>query len=170
MLVKELSIMVMSLASFATDVPSPMERPTWAAFKAGASFVPSPVTATTCPTSCRSSTSRFLSMGLAREIIFSSGIRIRSSSSDNAANSGPVMMLRSPSSFVHRPMRLPISRAVATVSPVTIFTDTPALRHWATASGTSERTGSAMATNPIRHRSVTCTPSAKTVSSVSSSS
>ena len=43
----ELSTMVMSLASFATDVPSPIDKPTWAAFKAGASLVPSPVTATT---------------------------------------------------------------------------------------------------------------------------
>ena len=43
----ELSTMVMSLASLATDVPSPIDRPTWAAFKAGASLVPSPVTATT---------------------------------------------------------------------------------------------------------------------------
>ena len=40
---KELSIMVMSEASFATEVPSPIDRPTWAAFRAGASLVPSPV-------------------------------------------------------------------------------------------------------------------------------
>ena len=44
---KELSIMVMSEASFATEVPSPIDRPTWASFRAGASLVPSPVTATT---------------------------------------------------------------------------------------------------------------------------
>lgn len=44
---KELSMMVMSLASFATDVPSPIDSPTCAAFSAGASLVPSPVTATT---------------------------------------------------------------------------------------------------------------------------
>lgn len=35
MLMKELSRMVMALASLATVVPSPMESPTWAAFSAG---------------------------------------------------------------------------------------------------------------------------------------
>ena len=49
MLANELSRIVMSLASLATAVPSPIERPTWAALSAGASFVPSPVTATTSP-------------------------------------------------------------------------------------------------------------------------
>jgi len=49
MLLNESSISVMSLASFATDVPEPMDRPTCAKFSAGASFVPSPVTATTSP-------------------------------------------------------------------------------------------------------------------------
>ena len=47
MLPNELSMIVMSLASLATDVPSPIDRPTFAALSAGASFVPSPVTATT---------------------------------------------------------------------------------------------------------------------------
>lgn len=37
--VKELSIIVMSEASLATEVPSPMERPTWAAFRGGPSVV-----------------------------------------------------------------------------------------------------------------------------------
>ncbi len=44
---KELSTMVMSEASLATDVPSPIDSPTCALFSAGASLVPSPVTATT---------------------------------------------------------------------------------------------------------------------------
>ena len=44
---KESSSNVMSLASFATLVLEPSDRPTWAWFKAGASLVPSPVTATT---------------------------------------------------------------------------------------------------------------------------
>ena len=46
-LLKELSKIVISLASLALDVPSPIERPTCALLRAGASFVPSPVTATT---------------------------------------------------------------------------------------------------------------------------
>ena len=45
----ELSRMVMSLASLATAVPSPIDNPTLATLSAGASLVPSPVTATTCP-------------------------------------------------------------------------------------------------------------------------
>ena len=43
----ESSSSVMSEASFATDVPEPIESPTLAKLSAGASFVPSPVTATT---------------------------------------------------------------------------------------------------------------------------
>ena len=43
----ESSSSVMSEASFATEVPEPIERPTLAKLSAGASFVPSPVTATT---------------------------------------------------------------------------------------------------------------------------
>ena len=146
MLENELSMMVMSLASLATDVPSPMDRPTWAAFRAGASLVPSPVTATTSPRFCRASTSRRLSMGRARAMIFRSVTRSSSSSSERAANSGPVMMLRSPSASVHKPIWRPISRAVPVVSPVTIFTCMPASRHSRTAGGTSARTGSLMAT------------------------
>ena len=46
---KESSSSVISLASFATEVPDPIESPTCAWFRAGASFVPSPVTATTSP-------------------------------------------------------------------------------------------------------------------------
>ena len=49
MLLNESSRRVMSLASLATEVPLPIDRPTWAWFSAGASFVPSPVTATTAP-------------------------------------------------------------------------------------------------------------------------
>ena len=47
MLRKESSNRVISLASFATLVPLPNDNPTWAWCNAGASFVPSPVTATT---------------------------------------------------------------------------------------------------------------------------
>ena len=47
MLENELSMMVMSDASLATEVPSPIDKPTCAECNAGASFVPSPVTATT---------------------------------------------------------------------------------------------------------------------------
>lgn len=62
-LLKESSSNVMSLASLATEVPVPIESPTCAWFNAGASFVPSPVTATTAPFCCNSCTRRCLSYG-----------------------------------------------------------------------------------------------------------
>ena len=40
---KLLSKIIISLASLATSVPEPIEKPTSAFFKAGASFMPSPV-------------------------------------------------------------------------------------------------------------------------------
>lgn len=44
------SVRIISLALFATSVPEiPIAKPTCALAKAGASFVPSPVTATTLP-------------------------------------------------------------------------------------------------------------------------
>ena len=140
--------MVMSDASLATLVPSPIDKPTWAAFKAGASLVPSPVTATTWCFACNASTSRFLSIGRARAMIFRLFTRSDSSLSLRASNSGPVMTHRSQSFSVHIPTCLPISLAVPGVSPVTIFTSIPAFKHSRTASGTSLRTGSAIATIP----------------------
>ena len=144
----ELSIIVMSLASLATDVPSPIESPTCAALSAGASFVPSPVTATTSSCDCNKRTSRSLSIGRARAITFKSGIRSNKVLSSRAANSGPIIILRSPSSGVHNEIWRAISRAVAGVSPVTIFTFIPAFKQSETAAGTSLRTGSAMAVIP----------------------
>ena len=92
MLLNELSRMVMSLASLATEVPSPIERPIWAWFRAGASLVPSPVTATTSPCSCSKRTRRSLSDGRARDMIFRSPMRSFSSSSLNRLNSLPVII------------------------------------------------------------------------------
>ncbi len=83
----ELSMIVMSEASLATDVPSPIDRPTCVAFRAGASLVPSPVTATTSPLLCRASTRRFLSIGRARAMILSPSTRCSSCSSSRASNS-----------------------------------------------------------------------------------
>ena len=144
----ESSSRVISLASLATDVPVPMERPTWAWFSAGASFVPSPVTATTAPFCCNSWTKRCLSIGRARLITFKSSTRSKASSSLNAANSIPVMRFRSVSSGFHSPIWRAISVAVPGVSPVTIFTPIPADWHFCTASGTSGRIGSLIATIP----------------------
>ena len=144
----ELSIMVISEASLATLVPSPIDNPTCAAFNAGASFVPSPVTATTWFIACNVSTSRFLSIGRARAMILRSSTHACSSSSVSEANSRPVMTALSPSASDQRPTCRPISLAVPGVSPVTIFTSIPASIHSFTAAGTSLRTGSDMATIP----------------------
>lgn len=56
---------MISAAYFATSVPvMPIAKPTSAFFSAGASLVPSPVTATTSPLSLRPVTSAYLSSGL----------------------------------------------------------------------------------------------------------
>ncbi|CAK7066846.1 MAG: hypothetical protein MEEGG_02950 [Eggerthella lenta] len=154
----------MSEASLATEVPDPIERPTLAKFSAGASFVPSPVTATTSPRCCNSRTRRCLSSGRARDMIFSSCTRSNSSSSLRAAKSVPVIWLRSPSSAsFHSPIWRAISRAVAGVSPVTILMPIPAPRQRPTAAGTSSRTGSEMAATAAK-----CRPPALTASRQSS--
>jgi hypothetical protein len=59
------SIMIMSAACLATSVPViPIAKPTSAFFRAGASLVPSPVTATVSPSSLKPVTSKYLSSGL----------------------------------------------------------------------------------------------------------
>jgi len=136
-LLKESSSRVISLASLATDVPVPIDRPTCAWFNAGASFVPSPVTATTAPFCCNNCTRRCLSVGRARDIIFRSITRSSASSSASSAKAAPVIRLRSVSSGFHRPIWRAISVAVPGVSPVTILISIPADWHFNTAAGTS---------------------------------
>ena len=56
---------IIAAASRATSVPAiPIANPTSAFFNAGASFVPSPVTATTWPLSIKPVTKAYLSSGL----------------------------------------------------------------------------------------------------------
>ena len=65
------SKIIISAASLATSVPVlPIANPTSALDKAEASFVPSPVTATTLSNSLRPSTKAYLSMALALAITF----------------------------------------------------------------------------------------------------
>ena len=55
---------IIAAAERATSVPAiPIANPTSAFFKAGASLVPSPVTATTCPLSISPVTKAYLSSG-----------------------------------------------------------------------------------------------------------
>ena len=155
---KESSSRVMSLACLATLVPLPSDRPTWAWFSAGASLVPSPVTATTWPCCCKRLTRRCLSVGRARDITFRPVTIFWASSSLIAANSEPVMDRTFPSPTAGdesgmRPIWRPISLAVSAVSPVTILTSMPACSHWRMASGTSSRRGSLMAMMASRRSS-----------------
>ena len=69
--VKLSSIIKISAAYLATSVPAIfIAKPTSAHFKAGASFVPSPVTATTLSLSFKPNTKAYLSSGLERAKTF----------------------------------------------------------------------------------------------------
>ena len=94
-------------ASFATEVPEPIESPTLAKLSAGASFVPSPVTATTSPRCCNNCTRRCLSSGRARDMIFSVPVPVRATlrrSLRRTRRTGDVVA-------VARPRRRPTARS-----------------------------------------------------------
>mmetsp|Transcript_20074 Transcript_20074/g.50009 ORF Transcript_20074/g.50009 Transcript_20074/m.50009 type:complete len:407 (-) Transcript_20074:1182-2402(-) len=75
------SASTISDACLATAVPDPMAMPMLARRRAGASFTPSPVIATTCPCALRSSTSRDLCWGSTRlnTVMFATASSWRSS-------------------------------------------------------------------------------------------
>mmetsp|Transcript_44658 Transcript_44658/g.112543 ORF Transcript_44658/g.112543 Transcript_44658/m.112543 type:complete len:267 (-) Transcript_44658:1927-2727(-) len=146
------SMMMMSDASLASSVPAiPIARPTWAARRAAASLVPSPVTATTSPMDFSVTTSLCLSVGDERASTRSSGKMRRSSSSGRLRNSFPSITRPFPSLIM--PQSIAIRSAVFRLSPVTIRTVMPARSHLAMASGTSWRKGSRMPTTDINTRS-----------------
>ena len=93
----------MSLASLATDVPEPIERPTLAKFSAGASFVPSPVTATTSPLLLQQTHEPLLVERPRPGHDLQQPARGRAAPRrSSAANSTPVMRLRSVMRRFHR--------------------------------------------------------------------
>ena len=146
----------MSAASFATDVPVlPIAMPTSARLSAGASFVPSPVTATTSSCALRQFTSLSLSFGRALAMTLMRLAATSASSSERAWNFAPVISASSSGapSASRRLLWRAISLAVSGLSPVTILTVIPASRHSSSAPGTSGRTGSAIAANPSQRRS-----------------
>mmetsp|Transcript_4355 Transcript_4355/g.13564 ORF Transcript_4355/g.13564 Transcript_4355/m.13564 type:complete len:216 (+) Transcript_4355:417-1064(+) len=99
------SRMTMSDASLATSVPvMPIDRPTSDTLSAGASLVPSPVTATTSPISLSADTSRYLSLGVERASTCSLGSAALRSSSLIFLKAGPSMAVPS--------VRMPHSRAM----------------------------------------------------------
>ncbi|TVQ60809.1 MAG: hypothetical protein EA379_07475 [Phycisphaerales bacterium] len=103
------SVSTISLASRATSVPLlPIAAPMWADFSAGASFTPSPVTATMCPMSLSALTMRSFCVGLTRAKTRAVRSASRSSSSDIRSSRTPVIASASSPS-----PRMPIERAIA---------------------------------------------------------
>ena len=107
------SARTMSAASFATSVPAiPIATPMSAFFSAGASFTPSPVTATTCPIRWSADTARSLCSGATRA-------RITSPRSASSRAGSPIPSISAP--FRMRgdsPRRMPTRRAtLSAVSP-----------------------------------------------------
>ncbi len=151
MLAKLSSVRTMSAVSLDTSVPvMPIATPMFARLRAGASFTPSPVIATTWSRAFRASTIRVLCWGETRQHTWSLSARAASSSSLIFSISGPVST-RPPG------VRTPISRAIASAvslwSPVTMTLFSPApLRdlHGLTTSG---RAGSIMPSRPTKVRS-----------------
>lgn len=125
------SMMIMSDALFAIWVPfTPIENPTSAFIKAGASFVPSPVTATTLWSFWMHWTKRYLCSGrdLARTFKF-----LMYFSMTSGGSSGEICSIYFPSrtkpSELSPGLVIPTSSAMALavnlLSPVTITTTTP---------------------------------------------
>ena len=140
-------------ASRATSVPrSPIAMPTSAALRAGASFTPSPVMATTSPLARSSCTRRSLCWGLRRAHRSTWRSRSLREASSSPSSCAPVMT----SGRSDRPTCWAMARAVAGWSPVIMITRTPARRHSASAAGTSVRGGSARATRPRKSKSKSC--------------
>ena len=87
---KRSSVRTMSEASLQTSVPErPIAKPTSACASAAASFVPSPVTATTQPLCCRAETRRCLSNGVERASTLSFCAARRCAEGESARNSRP---------------------------------------------------------------------------------
>mmetsp|Transcript_11060 Transcript_11060/g.26837 ORF Transcript_11060/g.26837 Transcript_11060/m.26837 type:complete len:238 (-) Transcript_11060:1708-2421(-) len=159
------SMMMTSDAFLATSVPwMPIENPTSAFLSAGASLVPSPVTATVCATpviidAWMPETRRCLSSGVERARTRSWG-QMRSmascfsspfSSCTRSRKVLPSMTAPGGSSGVTIPHLRAMARAVWRLSPVTMRTTMPARWQSLIACGTSLRSGSSI---PTRHTSV----------------
>ena len=103
------SVSTMSAASRATSVPErPIATPSDAAFSAGASLTPSPVTATISPAASKARTMRSLSRGVTRAAIREERRRSTSAASSSASRSAPVTGFP----MLPRPSRRPMEAAV----------------------------------------------------------
>ena len=136
----------MSAAFFATSVPFfPIAIPISAFLRAGASFTPSPVMATTAPVDWKAFTIFTLCSGVTlanTEYFIISLFRI---ASGILSSSSPVI---AKSCGFKMPKSFAIAFAVATWSPVIITVLIPALLQVATASFTPSLGGSIMPINP----------------------
>ncbi|ANB11090.1 hypothetical protein AWJ20_3886 [Sugiyamaella lignohabitans] len=142
------SMRITSDASLATSVPAiPIEKPISASLSAGASLVPSPVTATVSSKDFRNLTSFRLSCGDDLARTRSLGTTLLSSKGLSFRNSGPSMTISSSLlAEVKIPQSRAMARAVLILSPVTIRTTTPAVLQSATACLTPGRRGSLIPT------------------------
>jgi len=141
----------MSAAALETSVPvMPMAIPISACLRAGASLMPSPVIATTCPSDCRASTRRIFCSGATRAKTLTDCTFSISSLSVSFASSAPVMTPSQP--WPQSPICLPMAAAVRAWSPVIILTVMPAWWQVRTASIASGRVGSIMPCKPKRVR------------------
>ncbi len=96
MLEKSSSVITRSAASRATSVPlRPMATPMLAARSAGASFTPSPVTATNSPAPCSARTTRSLADGVARPTTLSEDRRAPRAVSERPSSVAPSMAVPS---------------------------------------------------------------------------
>ena len=118
-------------------------------FKAGESFTPSPVIATTSPCVCNKETIRNLCSGVVLAKTTLSLSRVLSVLSSNVFKSLPVMAFSA-----GKPIRCAMASAVAGASPVIIITRIPALWAVAIACDTSFLGGSIIPTTPNKVRSV----------------
>ena len=149
MVEKSSSVITTSAAFFVTSVPEPMATPTSALFKAGASFTPSPVIATTSPAACNALTICCLCPGETRAYTEYPFARLRNVSSPISSSSSPVT-----TSFRDEaiPRREAMAYAVSGLSPVIITVRTPARRQAATASFAPALGGSSIAASPKKTR------------------
>ena len=142
------SVSTISEASLATSVPViPIATPISEFFKAGASFTPSPVIATTWPLFFKAFKILTLCSGLTLAHITILSTILSSSSSLNLSNSSPLKAL-SPS--LNNPNSFVIAIAVSLWSPVITTVLMPADLHFIIDSLTSSLGGSIIACKPIK--------------------
>ncbi len=144
----------MVAASRATSVPdAPMATPMSARRRAGASFTPSPVIATTWPSARSDSAMRSLVSGELRAITASRWSARRASRAGSVRASTCVPVATPCSGSTGMPTCRAMAAAVRPLSPVTTSTRTPAWRHRSTAAAAEARGGSTSPTTPTRRSS-----------------